>query len=68
MHIVGIVFRQQINRWEEEVYEVFVYLGFLINTQDMTVTWPQTKREALHNSLPTLLGLFALEGAPWEPF
>eukprot|EP00980_Cylindrotheca_fusiformis_P021134 scaffold8116_cov98-Cylindrotheca_fusiformis.AAC.1 len=37
----------QEDKWEEVVTEEFLFLGFLINTRTMTITWPQPKRERL---------------------
>ena len=46
----------QMLKWEREISEIFMYSGFLINTHDMTVTWPRAKREALHRDLTEILG------------
>jgi hypothetical protein len=32
-----------------------IYLGFIINSQDMTVSWPLYKREELFNELQAIL-------------
>lgn len=42
-------------KWTPEVSETFLFLGFRINTCDMTVSWPLNKREALHKELTTVL-------------
>ncbi|CAJ1940572.1 unnamed protein product [Cylindrotheca closterium] len=49
----------QERKWEPEVTEIFLFLGFCINTYNMTVSWPIYKREGLH---------LASEIAPWGNF
>ena len=45
----------QDKKWEPEVTETFLHLGFRINTHDMTVSWPLYKREDLHSQLVDIL-------------
>eukprot|EP00980_Cylindrotheca_fusiformis_P021623 scaffold8482_cov74-Cylindrotheca_fusiformis.AAC.1 len=45
----------QEDKWEEVVTEEFLFLGFLINTRNMTITWPQSKRERLHQELSAIM-------------
>ncbi|CAJ1953853.1 unnamed protein product [Cylindrotheca closterium] len=45
----------QATKWEPEVTETFLLLGFRINTHDMTVSWPLYKREDLHSQLVDIL-------------
>lgn len=45
----------QAKKWEPEVTETFLFLGFRINTHDMTVSWPLYKREDLHLQLVDVL-------------
>mmetsp|Transcript_4851 Transcript_4851/g.11525 ORF Transcript_4851/g.11525 Transcript_4851/m.11525 type:complete len:935 (-) Transcript_4851:1191-3995(-) len=42
-------------KWTELVSESFMYLGFRINTHDMTVSWPLYKRQALYDLLQEIL-------------
>ena len=43
------------DKWETLVRETFMYLGFLINTHNMTIEWPYTKRKALYDTLKEIL-------------
>eukprot|EP00980_Cylindrotheca_fusiformis_P008874 scaffold1899_cov112-Cylindrotheca_fusiformis.AAC.1 len=49
----GDCFQQE--KWEDLISEEFLYLGFLINTRRMTITWPEYKREQLHAELLSIL-------------
>eukprot|EP00980_Cylindrotheca_fusiformis_P017027 scaffold5212_cov116-Cylindrotheca_fusiformis.AAC.1 len=49
----GDCFQQ--DKWEDLISEEFLYLGFLINTRQMTITWPKYKREQLHSELLSIL-------------
>ena len=45
----------QDKKWEPEVTGTFLYLGFRINTHDMTVSWPLYNREDLYSQLVDIL-------------
>ena len=45
----------QAQKWTSEVSESFMYLGFLVDTHDMTVSWPLAKRQRLHDELTEIL-------------
>jgi hypothetical protein len=45
----------QQEKWENEVSEEFLFLGFLINTRAMTVSWPFFKRQRLFDELDVIL-------------
>jgi hypothetical protein len=45
----------QKDKWENEVSEQFLFLGFLINTRTMTVSWPFFKRQRLFEELDAIL-------------
>eukprot|EP00980_Cylindrotheca_fusiformis_P020539 scaffold7616_cov169-Cylindrotheca_fusiformis.AAC.1 len=47
-------YRQE-DKWEDVVTEEFLYLGFIINTRSMTITWPQAKRERLRQELVDIM-------------
>eukprot|EP00980_Cylindrotheca_fusiformis_P014329 scaffold3825_cov131-Cylindrotheca_fusiformis.AAC.2 len=49
----GDCFQQ--DKWEDLISEEFLYLGFLINTRRMTITWPESKRAQLHSELLDIL-------------
>eukprot|EP00980_Cylindrotheca_fusiformis_P022693 scaffold9588_cov76-Cylindrotheca_fusiformis.AAC.1 len=49
----GDCFQQ--DKWEDLISEEFLYLCFLINTRQMTITWPTYKREQLHSELLSIL-------------
>jgi hypothetical protein len=42
-------------KWDNEVSEEFLFLGFLINTRAMTVSWPFFKRKRLYDELDAIL-------------
>ena len=43
------------DKWDPFVSFIMLYLGFLINTRDMTVTWPYEKRIELRDLILTVL-------------
>jgi hypothetical protein len=45
----------QHEKWENDVSEEFLFLGFLINTRAMTVSWPFFKRQRLFDELKLIL-------------
>jgi hypothetical protein len=45
----------QHEKWDNTVSEEFLFLGFLINTRAMTVSWPFFKRKRLFDELDTIL-------------
>ena len=45
----------QKDKWENDVTEEFLFLGFLINTRAMTVSWPFFKRQRLFDELDVIL-------------
>eukprot|EP00980_Cylindrotheca_fusiformis_P003813 scaffold843_cov88-Cylindrotheca_fusiformis.AAC.2 len=49
----GDCFQQ--DKWEDLISEEFLYLGFLINTRQMTITWPESKRAQLHAELLSIM-------------
>ena len=57
--VIGSDFRRghplQQAKWVKNVSESFVFLGFRIDTHDMTVSWPLNKRQALHDFLIEVL-------------
>lgn len=46
----------QSEKWSFLVAESFKFLGFIVNTHEMTVTWPREKREDLHALLMEVRG------------
>jgi hypothetical protein len=47
----------QDEKWDPAISHIMMYLGYLINSRDMTVSWPLYKREELYNELLPLLSL-----------
>ena len=47
----------QDEKWDPEISHIMMYLGFLINSRSMTVSWPYYKQEELYNELFYLLSL-----------
>jgi hypothetical protein len=47
----------QDKKWDQLISHIMMYLGFLINSRAMTVSWPLYKQEELYNKLPPLLSL-----------
>ena len=45
----------QAKKWVLEVSEQFMFLGFLIDSHAMTVSWPLFKRQHLYTALQTIL-------------
>jgi hypothetical protein len=45
----------QHEKWENDVSEEFLFLGFLTNTRAMTVSWPFFKRQRLFDELKLIL-------------
>jgi hypothetical protein len=45
----------QDEKWEHTISHVMLYLGFLINSRAMTVSWPYYKRAELHQELLNIL-------------
>jgi len=45
----------QEKKWTKEVTEEFLFLGFLINTRKMTVSWPLYKRQSLYDELTKVM-------------
>ena len=46
----------QMQKWVPELSEKFMFLGFELDTRNMTVTWPRYKRQALHDEITEILG------------
>ena len=47
----------QDDKWDPHISHLMVYLGFIINSRDMTVSWPLYKREELFYELQAILSL-----------
>jgi hypothetical protein len=45
----------QDDKWEHTISHIMLYLGFLINSQEMTVSWPYYKQAELHHELTAIL-------------
>jgi hypothetical protein len=45
----------QDEKWDHTISHIMVYLGFLINSRAMTVSWPFSKREELYHELMAIL-------------
>ena len=56
----------QMQKWVPELSEKFMFLGFELNTRDMTVTWPRYKRQALYDEITEILGREKLRLTPKE--
>jgi hypothetical protein len=45
----------QTNKWDLTISHIMLYLGFLINSQAMTVSWPYCKQAKLYQELIDIL-------------
>ncbi len=52
------------DKWDPFVCHIMLYLGFLINSRDMTVTWPLDKRLDLRALILTILQTKHYESTP----
>ena len=53
-------------KWDPYVSHIMAYLGFLINSRDLTVTWPLEKRLELRQQILLILGRRGHEATPKE--
>jgi hypothetical protein len=47
----------QDEKWDPEISHIMMYLGFIINSRTMTVSWPLYKREELYQELIAIVYL-----------
>jgi hypothetical protein len=54
------------NQWDPFVSHIMAYLGFIINSRDMTVTWPLEKRLELRQQILEILARSNHKATPKE--
>jgi hypothetical protein len=52
------------DKWDPNVCRIIMYLGFLINSRQMSVTWPLEKCLALRQQMPLVLAASGHETTP----